>query len=220
MAIRVGDPGVACTDLRPIGFVVVAGNRYDARTPHGVVPTGTPVVAVGSDHAGLIVQPVTSAPNPLPNHGAELLVGFSERVDAEAARCEAEAAAWAAAHRRWGSQAAAVAGAVSAAACAGWLWDHLPGSGEPYLPAAGLVGFGAAAGLGLFRLLDAWAAETDRGFRRVTPAAAPLGLAGAFATAAGCVPVLSLPLALTAAVAVGLVGVAVPFLFALLAGDG
>lgn len=220
MSIRVGDPGVACTDLRPIGFVVVAGDRYDARVPHGVIPLGTPVVAIGSDHAGLIVQPAASVSTPLPNHGAELLVGFSERVDADTARCEAETAVWTENNRQWGTQVASITGAVSAAACAGWLWNDLPGAGEPYLAAVGLVGFGAAAGLVLFRILDSWAAGVDTGFRRVTPAAAPLGMIGAFATAAGCVPVLSLPLALTAAIAVGLVGVAVPFLFALLAGDG
>jgi hypothetical protein len=218
MGVRIGDRGVADTDLRPSGFVTVGGERRDARTAHATIPAGTPVTVVGGDAGGLVVQPAAGlAESPL--HGTPVLASFGERVDAEVARTQAAQAEWLGRHRQTGFRVSVAAGALSAAAASAWRWDDLP-TDTPLAVAVSLVAAGGLLGWVAFRTLDGWVGEVDSGVRRVTPAAAGLGVVGAFAVAAGCLPFAGVPVALAAGAVAGGVAAAIPIGLVLAVGEG
>lgn len=212
MGIHVGDLGTAATELRPQGFVTVGGERMDARSAHGVIRAGTVVAVVAGDHLGLVVREVAGDRLPeLPDHGRPVLASFADRVDAEAERAEAGRREWLVRHRRLGHRVTAAVGAAAAAAACAWVWDLLPAwRDEPLLTAAALTVAGGLLGVLAFRLLDDAVGEAEPGFRRVTTLSTSLGLVGAIGTAAGCVPLMSLPAAATAGLLAGLLLAAVP----------
>lgn len=56
VGVRVGDKGMAVTDLHPWGAVEIAGTRYSARVAVGTVDTNMEIEVVGKEDFGLIVR--------------------------------------------------------------------------------------------------------------------------------------------------------------------
>jgi hypothetical protein len=222
MAVHVGDRGKAISPLQPQGFVLVNGERHDARAEFGPIESGTEVVVVAGDHMGLVVRIVPPGPEPrLPRHGERLCTSFDERVTEESEREEAERQDWIDEHRRSGTATGAAVG-VAAAAVAVWLlWGFLQGqTDDPRAAAAIIVGGGALWGVAVFRGLDDALGQVDHNFRRVTTPAACLGVVGTAVGAILALPALGLVGGLAVALAATVLLAAVLPVFVLLTGLG
>jgi hypothetical protein len=222
MAVHVGDRGKAITPLRPQGFVLVNGERHDARAEFGPVEPGTEVVVVTGDHMGLVVRTLPAGTEPqLPRLGERVCTSFDERVTEESEREEVERQNWIDKHRRSGTATATAVG-VAAAAVAVWLlWGFLQAqTDDPRVAAAIIIGGGALWGVAVFRGLDDALGQVDHNFRRVTKPSACLGVVGTAAGAVLALPPLGLVGGLAVALAATIVLAAVLPVFLLLTGLG
>lgn len=222
MAVHVGDRGQAATKLQPQGFVLVNGERHDARAEFGLIEPGAEVVVVAGDHMGLVVRALSPGAAPrLPRHGERVCTSFDERVTEESERAEVERQEWIDEHRRSGTTTGAAVG-VAAAAVAVWLlWGFLQGqTDDPWAAAAIVVGGGALWGVAVFRGLDDTLGQVDHHFRRVTTPSSCLGVVGTSAGAVLALPPLGLVGGLAVALAATVALAAVLPVFVLLTGLG
>jgi hypothetical protein len=222
MAVHVGDRGKAATHLRPQGFVLVNGERHDARAESGPIEPGAEVVVVAGDHMGLVVRGLPPGAEPrLPRHGERVCTSFDERVTEEGEREEAERRNWIDEHRRSGTSTGAAVGAAAAAVAVWLLWGFLQGqTDDPWAAAAIIVGGGALWGVAVFRGLDDTLGQVDHNFRRVTTPSACLGVIGTAAGAVLALPPLGLVGGLAAALVATLLLAGVLPVFLLLTGMG
>ncbi|HVK19707.1 MAG TPA: NfeD family protein [Fimbriiglobus sp.] len=222
MAVHVGDHGKAMTPLQPQGFVLVHGERYDARAEFGPIEPGAEVVVVAGDHMGLVVRALPPGTEPrLPRHGERVRTSYDERVTEESEREEAERQTWIDEHRRSGMTTGAVVGSAAAAVAVWLLWGFIQGqTDDPWAAAAITVGAGALWGVAMFRGLDDALGQVDHNFRRVTTPSACLGVIGTSAGAVLALPPLGLVGGLAVALAATVVLAAVLPVFLLLTGLG
>lgn len=55
---RVGEKGKTSSDLKPSGYILVAGQRYQAVSKFGYLAKGTEIEVIGGEGAHLIVKPL------------------------------------------------------------------------------------------------------------------------------------------------------------------
>lgn len=164
--VRVGDEGVTGSVLRPGGVVIIAGQRFSARSHGDLVEEGTTVLVTGGDNHGFTVQTVdrVEVRESLPNYGEPAYSNFGSSKKAQALRDEEAMRRWHVARKRSVRRIGPVTGGFFAALIWGFLWKELYSSiptAQLLGVSAGIVGLGAIVGFLFLSLIDGFLREID-----------------------------------------------------------
>lgn len=157
MGIRVGDVGLAVTELAPGGAVELDGWRYPARCDDGTIPAGAEVEVVRGEKTCYVVRRSGSGA-PLPGRGTEIPPQGFESLRSRVARQEraeqSERRAELGRRVRRGGAVSLVCGAVAGLASGGlgWHFDWANVTATIDFPTlfGASMGVGGAAGVALF----------------------------------------------------------------------
>lgn len=164
--VFVGDEAVAATVMRPGGMVLIAGQRFSARSNGEIIEAGTQVIITGGDNHGFTVQRIEqiTSRESLSNFGQPAYANFGSSKRAQALAEEEKMRQWILARKRWIRRVGPLTGAAFAAAGLGVLWSEVFASQtiqQAGLSAAGLLAIGAASGFVLLGLIDAFLRDID-----------------------------------------------------------
>jgi hypothetical protein len=203
MAIRVGDQGVAESELHPQGVIRLDGRRYPARAQYGTVPPEVPVLVVAGDHLGLVVRPVEpdAQPAALPGFGRPVHASFLDRLAEEEKRDEDQKTAEDATRRSRGASLFAAVGAALAALVLAVVWRHVGDADDSPWAAVGVaLAAGAVWGAGVFLQLTEGLRRFEARGGRISMVCTALALVGGAAGAAVGIPAFGLTGGLSLAV--------------------
>ncbi len=152
--------------MRPGGIVVIAGQRYSARSNGELIEEGTAVLITGGDNHGFTVQVAEQVKlrQTLPGFGQAVYANFGSSKKAQALEEEEKMRQWLVARNRAIRRIGPTVGVVFAAASLALLWQELFSSlstATAGFYVAGIVGIAAVCGFFLLRAVDSFLRDID-----------------------------------------------------------
>lgn len=191
--IRVGDQAKTATRLSPSGIVIVGGRRHSARSVNTVIVADQPVVIVGGDIHGFVVETLSENfdVSSLPDFGKEVHSNFGESVQKTNARRAQAEREWQTQREAWRRRVGPRIGCIFSGVGMTAAWkdiSDLPSSTQIICSVIGLLVFGAVLGSLCLRFVDRSLEDIDAQLQRFSLPTVCFGLTGASLAAAWSIP--------------------------------
>lgn len=171
--VRVGDEAKTASTFRPGGIVVIAGQRFSARSGGEVIEAGVSVLITGGDNHGFTVEVAerVSDRESLPDFGKAVYSNFGSSKRAKALQDEESMRKWLAARSRWIRRIGPLTGGLFAILGVLILWRYVFAPLEIRTAcaiAAGMVAGGALCGFLLLWLIDGFLRDVEFALYRLS----------------------------------------------------